>query len=146
MQFLPGSSSHLQASMRPNSVVLLPNHHLYHRRLTRTRLSLLLPVQVRYRCPHKSVRSIRLCLLVLTVVLHHRNSNSRTRVSHRRFPPARPVAPLRLGLTRVLEVSKPACHRPVLLAKAKEPLPPSIVSFFTLILVEAEEFPFHSSW
>jgi len=140
MQFLPGSSIHLRASMRLPSVVLLPNHHLHHRRLTHTRLLLLLPVQVRYRCPHKSVRSIRICLLVLTVGLHRRNSNNRTRVSHHRFPPARPVFPLHLGLLRVLEVSKPACHRLVLLAKAKEPLPPSIVSFLSLIWVEAEEF------
>jgi len=143
MQFLLGSSSHLRASMRLHSVVLLPNHHHHHhhhRHLTHTRLPLLLPVQVRYRRPHTPVRSLRLRLLVLTVGLHRRSSNSRTWVSHRRFPPARPVFPLRLGLLRVLQVSKPACHRLVLLAKAKELLPLSIVSFLTLILVEAEEF------
>ena len=134
MQSLLGSSSHLRASMRLHSVVLLPNRHFHHRRLTHTRLSLLPPVQVRYRCHHKSVRFLRLCL---TVGLHRRSSNSRTRVSHRRFPP---VFPLRLGLLRVLEVSKLACHRLVLLAKAKELLLLSIVSFLTLILVEAEGF------
>ena len=64
MQFLSGSSSHLQASMHLHSVVLLPNH----RRLTHIRLSLL-PVQVRYRRPHKPVRSLRLRLLVLTVAI-----------------------------------------------------------------------------
>jgi hypothetical protein len=46
----------------------------------------------------------------------------------------------RLELLRVLEVSKPTCRRLVLLAEAKELLPPSIVSFLTLILVEVEEF------
>jgi hypothetical protein len=144
MQFLPGSSSHIRVSMRLHNVVLLPNRRLHHRRLTHTRLPFL-PVQVRYRRPHKPVRSLRLRLPVLTVGLHRRISNSRisnsrTWVSHRRFPPARPVFPLRLGLLRVLEVSKSACHRLVLLAKAKQLLPLSIVSFLTFILVEAEEF------
>lgn len=139
MQFLLGSSSRILASMRLHNVVLLPNSHLHHRRLTHTRLPLL-PVQVRYRRPRKPARSLRLHLLVLTVGLHRRISNSRTWVSHRRFPPARPVFPLRLGLLRVLEVSKPTCHRLVLLAKAKQLLLLSIVSFLTLILVEAEEF------
>ena len=139
MQFLLGSSSHIRASMHLHNVVLLPNRHLHHRRLTHTRLPLL-PVQVRYRRHHKPVRSLRLRLLVLTVELHRHISNSRTWVSHRRFPPARPVFHLRLGLLRVLEVSTPVCHRLVLLAKAKQLLSLSIVCFLTLILVEAEEF------
>ena len=139
MQFLPDSSTHLRASMRLHNVALLPNHHPL-RGLTHTHLSLLLPVLVRYRCRHKPVRFLRLCLLVLTVGLHRRSSNSRTRVSHLRFPPVRPVVPLRLGLLRMLEVSKPTCRHLVLLVVAKELLPPSIVSFLTLILVEAERY------
>jgi hypothetical protein len=58
------------ASMHLHSVVLLPNYHLRHRRLTHIRLSLL-PVHVHYRRPHKHVRSLRLRvrLLVLTVAI-----------------------------------------------------------------------------
>jgi hypothetical protein len=99
-------------------------------------MPLLLPVRRRYL--HKPVRSLHLPL-VLTVGLHHRTSNSRTRVLRRRLPPARPVFPL-LGAPRVSGVSIPACLRLRLVLLPKELLPLSTVSLITLISVEAEEF------
>jgi hypothetical protein len=113
--------------MRLHSVAMWPQHHRHQhrRRLTHTRMPLLLQVQAPRRYLHKPVRSLRL-LLVLMVGLHHRSTNSRTRLLRRR-PPARPVFP-RPEVRKVLEVSILACLRLV-----KDLLPLSTVSLITLI-------------